>query len=227
MFANLPAWIGSSAFGIECLLCFPASILIDLYGARKIAIIGGIMSGTGVLASSFVTYLPLYFLTYSLIFGTGQALLTASTFSILPHYFRAKLGLATGFMNLGAAFVTLFLPIVTAKSLNSLGLVPTFYILSALSFSSILCGLTYRQVIVPSNEASMCNRIKGSFGGSLFRKPKFIIWCISCFIGLYGAMNIVLTIVSGLLLMEILLFLIFLKRIIIQLLDFLIVHRKY
>ena len=194
---SIQAWIGSSAFGLECLFCFPASILIDFYGSRKIAIIGGFLSGLGILTSSFVTYMPLYFLTYSVIFGTGQALLMGSTFSILPHYFRAKLSLANGMMNFGAAVLTVSLPIITQKALTDLGLVKTFYILSALSFSSILCALTYKPMIPPDNTSiSFKTRIKNSFGGALFRKPKFLFWSISCFIGLYGAMNIVLTIVN-------------------------------
>ena len=151
----------------------------------------------GILTSSFVTYMPLYFLTYSIIFGTGQALLMGSTFSILPHYFRAKLSLANGLMNFGAAVLTVTLPIITQKALTSLGLVDTFYILSALSFSSILCGATYKPMIpVTNRNSSISVRIRNSFGLELFKKPKFLIWCISCFIGLYGAMNIVLTIVS-------------------------------
>jgi hypothetical protein len=119
-----------------------------------------------------------------------------STFSILPHYFRDKLGFANGLMNFGAAILTISLPLITQKALTDLGLVQTFYILSALSFSSILCAFTYKPMI-PQSDTSIpiFSRIKNSFGATLFKKPKFIFWCVSCFIGLYGAMNIVLTIV--------------------------------
>ena len=122
-----------------------------------------------------MTFMPLYFITYSIVFGTGQALLMGSTFSILPHYFRAKLGFANGLMNFGAAVLTVSLPIITQKALTDLGLVQTFYILSALSFSSILCAITYKPMIPPSDTSTPISiRIKNSFGTALFKKPKFI-----------------------------------------------------
>lgn len=197
LFLKFIAWIGSTAFGLECLFCLPATVLIDLSSARKVGIFGGFMSGIGILSSAFVTYMPLYFLTYSIIFGIGQALLMGSTFSILPHYFNKHIGLANGIMNFGGAVITVSLPILTAKFLNSFGLVETFYVLSALSFSTILCAFTYKSMLPPEPDtpSTISGRIQRSFGVELFKKPKFVIWCISCFIGLYGAMNIVLTIV--------------------------------
>jgi MFS family permease len=179
------------------LFCLPATVLVDIYGARKIAIIGGLLSGTGILCSSFVTFMPVYFLTYSVLFGIGQALLMSSTFSILPHYFNKRIGFANGIMNLGASVVTVTLPIVTAKCLNELGLVRTFYVLSALSYSTVFFALLYKSMLPTqhTSKVSFVNKLKESFAIVLFKKPKFLMWCLSCFIGLYGAMNIVLTIV--------------------------------
>jgi MFS family permease len=181
----------------ECLFCLPATILVDFFGARKIAVIGGLLSGTGILCSSFVTFMPMYFLTYSITFGIGQALLMSSTFSILPHYFKQRIGLANGIMNAGAAVITVTLPIVTAKCLKELGLVDTFYVLSALSYSTVFFALTYKPMLPDEYSAtiSFSHRLKASFGTGLFKKPKFIMWCLTCLVGLYGAMNIVLTIV--------------------------------
>lgn len=49
---------------------------------------GGLISTLGLAASSYVQNIKLYFLTYALLFGIGQALLLSATLAILPHYFK-------------------------------------------------------------------------------------------------------------------------------------------
>jgi len=58
--------------------------------------------------------MKLYFLTYGLGFGVGQALLLTATLAILPHYFNKKLSLANGLMNLIAAVIFVVLPYGTS-----------------------------------------------------------------------------------------------------------------
>ncbi len=59
----LASWIGSTAFGLECLFFLPSAICIDLFGSRKIALFGAIISTFGLLISAFAESLPVYFLT--------------------------------------------------------------------------------------------------------------------------------------------------------------------
>jgi hypothetical protein len=139
------------------------------------------MSGLGILTSSFVTYMPFYFLTHNLIFGFGLALLIGSTLSILSHYFRDELGFANNLINFGVAVLPISLPIITKYALKDLDLVQRFYILSALSFTSILCAFTYKPII-PQGDTSLpiFSRIKNSFGATLCKKQKFIFWGVAC-----------------------------------------------
>jgi MFS transporter, MCT family, solute carrier family 16 (monocarboxylic acid transporters), member 10 len=62
--------------------------LTDLFGARKVGIFGGLISTFGLLTSAMVQQIEIYFLTYSFVFGLGQALMLTATLAILPHYFN-------------------------------------------------------------------------------------------------------------------------------------------
>ena len=61
-----------------------------------------------------------------------------STFAILPHYFKKKLGLANGLMNLGGSIVTIALPILVKFCLTKLDLRYTWFILASLSFITFI-----------------------------------------------------------------------------------------
>jgi MCP family monocarboxylic acid transporter-like MFS transporter 12 len=95
---NIKAWIGSASTGVQYICCVLGSILTDLFGARKIGLLGGAISTVSLFASAYIENIMLYFVTYGLGFGVGQALLLSATLSILPHYFKKRLSLANGLM---------------------------------------------------------------------------------------------------------------------------------
>ena len=90
---------------------------------------GGLLSTISLVSSAFLEKIEYYFITFSFLFGFGQALLLISIFAILPHYFYRRIGLANGLMNLGAALVTIGVPILVAECLKNIGLKYTWYIL--------------------------------------------------------------------------------------------------
>jgi MFS family permease len=97
-FFVIKAWIGSASTGVQYICCILGSILTDLFGARRIGLLGGLISTISLAASAFIENIMLYFFTYGFGFGIGQALLLSATLSILPHYFKKRLSLANGLM---------------------------------------------------------------------------------------------------------------------------------
>ena len=115
----------------------------------------------------------------------GQALLLASTLSILPHYFKKKLSLANGLTNSIAAVIVVLLPYIISLILESTGLKEGFYFLSFLNLIASLMCLTYRTTIHSSctTNATLANRIKESFGLEVLKEKQFLVWCSATFIG--------------------------------------------
>ncbi len=189
-------WIGSASNGIQYAFCFVASFLVDLFGSRKIGIIGGLLSCIGLLASGFVDNIKLYFVTISFFNGVGQSMMLIAALSILPHYFNKSLGLASGIMNLIGCFVTSSLPFAIEASLHSFGLSKTFFILAGICFLAILCSFAF-QPKLPKNECTTFkNRLKTGFGCNIFRSKRFWIWIVCAFIGFFGYLVPIVTMVS-------------------------------
>ncbi|CAF0980612.1 unnamed protein product [Brachionus calyciflorus] len=180
-------WIGSMAIGVQYIFCVLGSLLVDLYNPLKIGLLGSILSTLSLILCAFVNNLKLYFLTYGLLFGLGQAFLLAATLSILPYYFNKKLSLANGIMNLFGSVIIVILPILTSIIIEKYNIKMTFIFLTALNSVSILSVLTYKTPQKTKNEEhSLKEQIKISLGTEIFKNKKFLIWCLSNFIGKFG-----------------------------------------
>ena len=159
---------------------------VDFFNPRKTGIAGGLISALSLLACAFVKDLRLYFLTYSIGFGVGQALLLAATSAILPHYFKKRLSLANGLMNLIGAGVVIVLPILTALMLERYSLTEAFYFLSGVNFVTALMAISYKPQLPDDKKDSIPSRIKKSLGVKVLKKKKFVFWCVCTLIGMFG-----------------------------------------
>lgn len=171
-------------------------MLVDFFDARKVGFIGAIISTIGLVASSFIRELKMYFLTYSVIFNVGQSLFLASILSILPHYFNERLGLANGLMIFGSAFLTIGIPFVVSECLSKIGLANLFFVLAGFSFFSALLTLTFKPQIRNNFEGKWQDKIKKSLGIKVLKMRKFIIWVTSVVIGFFGYLIPIVVIVS-------------------------------
>ena len=184
---------------MEFLLCFAASILIDIFDSRKIGIIGAVITAIGFLASAFVDKLQLYFFTYGILVGIGQALYLEAVMSILPHYFNKKLGLANGLMSIGSALVSISTPFGVFESLKKLGLQKTFFIHAGVLFFSVLPVSTFKPYLVKDVEKKWKKRITNSICLNLLKIPKYLVWVGSVFIAFFGYLIPLIFIVSQIL----------------------------
>ena len=169
--------------------CAFGSVLTDLFGPRKIGLVGALISTVAIFSSAFVNDIRLYFLTYGVVYGIGQALLLAATLAILPHYFNKRLSLANGLMSGLSSIIMIVLPTITGVMLRRFGLKETFLVLGAINFVTIIMAFSYRPLLPASNtDVSLYSRLKESFGLAVFRKRNFIIWTIGGLIGFFGYM---------------------------------------
>ena len=124
-------------------------------------------------------------------------MLLASSLAILPHYFKARLSLANGIATCLSAIIIVLLPTFTSMILNHLGLQEAFYFLAVLNFISALCCTTYISLLPSPNYSSLSERVKEGFGLEVWKKPKFGIWCIATFFGMFGYLIPIVNIVSN------------------------------
>jgi nitrate/nitrite transporter NarK len=117
-----------------------------------------------------------------------------STFAILPHYFKDKLSLANGFMNLGGAIVQIIIPVLIARCLHYFVLRVTWIVCGLLFAITVLCGFTFQPVLDGTNWKKPMKTLKNSFGIEILRNDKFIVWSLGCFIGIAGNMIPILNI---------------------------------
>jgi MCP family monocarboxylic acid transporter-like MFS transporter 10 len=170
-------------------------MLVYFFNAKKVGIAGGLVSCVGLLLSAFIKNMKLYFLTFGLVLGIGQALSVSAFLSILPHYFKKRLGLANGLMTFGGALITIGLPFLVELCLEELGLAYAFYLLACLAFTTALCGFTFIQRLPENKPYKYYKRVQNSFQFKIFKMKSFIIWVIAGFIGFFGYLIPVYTIV--------------------------------
>ncbi|HKM93416.1 MAG TPA: OFA family MFS transporter [Prolixibacteraceae bacterium] len=117
----------------------------DKYGPRKIALLGGILFGTGLIASAYAKSPFVMLITFGLISGLGMGVAYATTTPAAIKWFEPrKKGLISGIVVAGIGISSLFMAPLTDKLLRTYSTEKTFLILGAIalvllvSFSLIL-----------------------------------------------------------------------------------------
>ena len=166
----------------------PSSVLVDLFGSVKTGLVGSCLTTIGFISSAFSLYLPMpiQFLTYSLLTGIGQALLMTASFSILPHYFNKKLGIANGLMNAGGSIIVILTSLGMGYMLDNFTLKTTYLVMGGCFFSSFFVAFFYKSQLRRDTRKSFKSRVKESLGLDIFKKPKFLIWSLTAIFGAYG-----------------------------------------
>lgn len=126
----------------------------------------------------------------------GQALILAACFAITPHYFQKKLAMANGIVLGLASLIIASMPYFTSLLIDNYGLPETFYFFTALNLASSFLCLTYIPRLPVDKNLTRNQRIRLSFGTDVFKKPKFVIWCIATSIGMFGWLIPIINIVK-------------------------------
>jgi MFS transporter, OFA family, oxalate/formate antiporter len=119
---------------------------VDKAGVRKVALLAGLLFGTGTLLTGYsisIQSLPLLLLSYGVIAGIGNGLGYITPVAVLVRWFPDKRGFITGIAVMGFGFGAGFIGQIAPFLIKNFGLSVTFYIL----------GLLYLSIMLP---AALC-----------------------------------------------------------------------
>jgi OFA family oxalate/formate antiporter-like MFS transporter len=101
---------------------------IDLWGPRPMAILGGILTGTGWLLASFAPTPMALALAFGVVGGTGVGITYGVPVTLAARWFPDRRGTALGLTLLGFGISALLTGSIAGLLLGTYGLVPTFRI---------------------------------------------------------------------------------------------------
>ncbi|RZF35635.1 hypothetical protein LSTR_LSTR013974, partial [Laodelphax striatellus] len=140
------AWIGSLFMAMPLLSGPVASFLTDRYGCRRVSIVGGVLSATGFIISSFSNSMEMLFLTFGIIAGFGLSLCYVAAVVIVAYYFDRKRSFATGLSVCGSGIGTFVFAPVTQFLLGEYGWRGTTLILAGFFLNLCVCGALMRDL---------------------------------------------------------------------------------
>jgi OFA family oxalate/formate antiporter-like MFS transporter len=113
--------------------------LQDKYGPRKIALVGGLLFGTGIILSAFAKSPFVMLITFGIISGIGMGFAYASATPAALKWFEArKKGLIAGIVVAGIGVSSLFMAPLTNSLLVNYSTERTFLILGAIAIVSLI-----------------------------------------------------------------------------------------
>ena len=174
-------------------LFFPLGAVIgERYGCWVVALLGTLACSVGLLSSSFVTSLPMLYLTYSLVWGLGASFVYFADLLILTKHFKSRLAFANGIMALGGAVGGSVLNPTMQQLFIHLGLANTFRVLSAafLLLSGFALVFRPKRSVCPKNSAANMEHgeKKRMFDWEILENKAFIMWIAVIFIFMLGYM---------------------------------------
>ncbi|XP_053116846.1 monocarboxylate transporter 13-like [Hemicordylus capensis] len=116
-FVEFVAYFGGSSSAVSWVLSLGVTVLqfaspvgsalSGRFGARPVVMVGGLLSGLGLLLASFSASLAHLYLSVGLLTGLGWALVFTPSMAAVSHYFEKRRTLATGLAVSGAGVSSL------------------------------------------------------------------------------------------------------------------------
>jgi len=101
---------------------------IEQYGPRNVTIIGGVLTGLGWLLASFATSVPMLYVLYGVIGGTGVGIAYGVPVAVAARWFPDRRGFAVGLTLLGFGFSAFFTANIATYLIGAYGVMTTFRI---------------------------------------------------------------------------------------------------
>ncbi|KAJ8971961.1 hypothetical protein NQ317_006003 [Molorchus minor] len=130
--------------------------LTNKYGFRMIAAIGSVIAAVAFFLSTIIDNIIAFFILIGVLCGIGFNMMYIPSLLVVGFYFERWRGLATCLAVCGSSLGVLTFPPVVTTVLKSMNWKWKFIVLSAITFSTILCALSYR----PLQPVVMSDNIK-------------------------------------------------------------------
>ncbi|TKS89484.1 Monocarboxylate transporter 6 [Collichthys lucidus] len=120
------------------------SVLVGRLGCRATVMLGGVLSGLGMAASSFTQSISELYITAGVITGLGFCFSFQPAVTILGHYFVRRRAFANAMSSTGTALGLCALPVLGHYLHGEFGWRGSFLILGAVLLNCCVCGAVMR-----------------------------------------------------------------------------------
>ncbi|CAN9508678.1 unnamed protein product [Ophioblennius macclurei] len=120
------------------------SVLVERIGCRATVMLGGVLSGLGMAASSFTNSIAELYVTAGVITGLGFCFSFQPAVTILGHYFVRRRAFANAMSSTGTALGLCVLPFLGNHLHAEYGWRGSFLILGAVLLNCCVCGAVMR-----------------------------------------------------------------------------------
>ncbi|XP_054454900.1 monocarboxylate transporter 6 [Anoplopoma fimbria] len=125
------------------------SVLVERLGCRATVMLGGVLSGFGMAASSFTQSVEQLYITAGVITGLGFCFSFQPAVTILGHYFVRRRAFANAMSSTGTALGLCTLPFLGNYLHTELGWRGSFLVLGAVLLNCCVCGAVMRPLRAP------------------------------------------------------------------------------
>ncbi|KAM8836413.1 monocarboxylate transporter 6 isoform 1-T5 [Spinachia spinachia] len=129
------------------------SVLVERLGCRATVMLGGVLSGLGMAASSFTQSIKQLYITTGVITGLGFCFSFQPAVTILGHYFVRRRAFANALSSTGTALGLCTLPILGNYLHTELGWRGSFLVLGAVLLNCCVCGAVMRPLRAPARRS--------------------------------------------------------------------------
>ncbi|KAL7860431.1 hypothetical protein AOLI_G00167800 [Acnodon oligacanthus] len=120
------------------------SVLVERYGCRATIMVGGILSGLGMVASSFAQTIVDLYIAAGIITGLGFCLCFQPSVTMVGHYFVRRRAFANALSSTGTALGLSTLPLLANFLLGCFGWRGSFLVLGGVLLNCCVCGAMMR-----------------------------------------------------------------------------------
>ncbi|KAJ7316002.1 hypothetical protein JRQ81_002164 [Phrynocephalus forsythii] len=125
------------------------SILVERFGCRITVMLGGLLSGVGMVASVFSKSIVQLYITAGFITGLGSCFSFQAGITVLGYYFIRRRALANALASTGVSIGLTLWPLLSQYLLDEMGWRNAFLIFGGLLLNCCVCGAVMRPVPLP------------------------------------------------------------------------------
>lgn len=153
--------------------------LQDKIGPRKVATIGGVLYGSGLILASFATTLPMLYLAYGVLVGAGVGFAYVCPLSTCVKWFPERKGFVTGIAVGAFGAGSLIFKSVIQGLLGSVGVSQTFMYLGIIYMVLVIIGAQFLRLPKKTTTTQLKTSVKeNNFTVKEMMKTKafYLVW---------------------------------------------------